>query len=147
MQAQQQAIKLVVWRLLRCNGSFLFFEGASHPMRVKRLQLQDFEKRSVAMFSAVLVGVALAGAARAQSPAVQPSAQPPATATQQPKLRLTTAQVQQAFQHIDSNQDGKLSRAEVSVFPRIDKHFERIDVNRDGQVSPAEFGEALQHAS
>ena len=118
-------------------------------MRVKRLQLQDFEKRSVAMFSAVLVGVALAGAARAQSPQTPATQQgtPPAAAQQQPKLRLTTAQVQQAFQHIDSNQDGKLSRAEVSVFPRIDKHFERIDVNRDGHVSPAEFGEALQHAS
>jgi hypothetical protein len=63
------------------------------------------------------------------------------------KVRLSVAQVQQAFHTIDTNHDGSISRAEVSAFPRIERHFERIDTNRDGTVSPAEFEQALQQTS
>ena len=117
-------------------------------MRAKQRQLSNFESRSVFLFATLLVGAALASTVRAQASPPAP-VQPTAASTQdgQSKLRLSTAQVQQAFQHMDKNKDGSLNRAEVSVFPRIEKHFERMDTNRDGKLSPSEFEEALQQAS
>lgn len=134
-------------------------------MHVKRRPLPDFEARSVALFSALLVGAVLAASARAQTtvpslpratrtvpsmpvtPHTTPTVPPAATRTSEAAPRLTVAQVQQAFQTIDANRDGAISRAEVSAFPRIERHFDRLDANRDGAVSPAEFEQALQQAS
>jgi hypothetical protein len=133
-------------------------------MQVKRRHIDDFEKRSVMLFATLLVGTALVASARAQ-PAAAPL--PAVTATSgatvpgtselsapakpvvdtASKLRLSAAQVQQAFQYVDTDHDGSLSRKEVGVFPRIERHFERIDTNHDGVISPAEFDEALQQAS
>lgn len=120
-------------------------------MRLKRQLIADFESRSVMLFSTVLTCTVLAASARVQ--AQVPAPVPAAAAVEavagdaQSKLRLSSAQVQQAFQHIDRNRDGRLSRAEVGIFPRVERHFERIDSNRDGSISPAEFEEALQQAS
>ena len=126
-------------------------------MKAKQRRMADFETNSVMLFSAVLVSLVLVGAAKAQSAAEIPPPITTANATApasgppskdaQAKMRLSSVQVQQAFQHIDTNRDGRLSRAEVSVFPRVERHFERIDANHDGSISPAEFEEALQHAS
>lgn len=118
-------------------------------MRAKKTELNNFESRSLLLFATVLVGAALATSVKAQTAAATTPVQPTAATSQdaQSKLRLSTAQVQQAFQHMDKNRDGSLSRAEVSVFPRIEKHFERMDTNRDGILSPSEFEEALQQAS
>ena len=120
-------------------------------MKARQRHIADFETRSVMLFSAALVSLILAGAAKAQTPAAMApmetaNAAVPASDAQA-RMRLSSAQVQQAFQHIDSNRDGRLTRAEVSVFPRVERHFERIDTNRDGTISPAEFEEALQQAS
>jgi hypothetical protein len=142
----------------------LFNFPAFHQMHVKtkRRTLPDFEARSVALFSALLVGAVLAAPGRAQTTApslpsvtrsvpsmpvttrTTPTVPPAASRTSEITPRLTVAQVQQAFQTIDANRDGALSRAEVSAFPRIERHFERLDANRDGTVSPAEFEQALQ---
>ena len=130
-------------------------------MKAKQRRMADFETRSVMLFSVALVSMVLAGAAKAQVPETQaPTTTANAAAlpndTQakefrqkdaQATMRLSSAQVQQAFQHIDTNRDGRLSRAEVTIFPRVERHFERIDVNRDDSISPAEFEEALQQAS
>ena len=111
-------------------------------MHVKRLSLADFETRSVALFSAFLVGAVLAATgSHAQTPAPSPSELTPRAP------RLTVAQVQQAFRTIDANRDGAISRAEAGAFPRIERHFGRMDNNDDGSVSPAEFAQALQQAS
>ena len=94
------------------------------------------------LVSTLVVGAALAWSSRAET--TNPDDKKPREVAQ---MRLSSAQVQQAFQHIDTNRDGSLSRAEVGVFPRIERHFERIDANRDGSISPAEFETALQQAS
>ncbi|HSV48027.1 MAG TPA: EF-hand domain-containing protein [Ramlibacter sp.] len=120
-------------------------------MRVKRRTLEDFEKRSVALFTTVLVGMMLVHSARAQTaPPSWPGTDNAGTHPVQDRsarMRLSSAQVQQAFQHIDHDKDGRLTRAELSVFPRVERVFERIDTNGDGTISPAEFEEALQQAS
>ena len=128
---QQQAKVLAQQAGLRCNAA----------MQLKRQTLDDFEARSVLLFATVLVGAALALPARGQTP---PPARP---ADKAAAMKLSTAQIQQAFQQIDSNHDGSLSRAEVAVFPRIERHFERIDADRDGKLSPREFEDALQQSS
>lgn len=40
---------------------------------------------------------------------------------------------------IDKNQDGMISRAEASGYPRLAKHFDLIDTNKDGQLSRDEM--------
>lgn len=106
-------------------------------MRANQQRLSDFQTRLLVLFSTLLVGLALAVSARAQG-------QPPDA---KPAMRLSSSQIQQAFQFMDRNRDGRLTRAEAGLFPRIERHFDRIDGNRDGSVSPAEFEEALQQSS
>lgn len=101
--------------------------------------------RRLALCSALLVGGALAWSV-AQAQAV-PAPTPQPTSDPTSKMRLSSAQVQQAFRYIDRDANGSLSRSEIAVFPRIEKHFERIDVDRDGVVSPTEFENAVQQAS
>lgn len=43
------------------------------------------------------------------------------------------------FKSADANQDGFLTRDELSRFPFIAREFQRIDSDRDGRLSPAEF--------
>lgn len=100
--------------------------------------------RRLALSSVLLVGAALAWtAAQAQTApaAPQPTSDPVS------KMRLSSAQVQQAFRFIDRDGSGNLSRSEIAVYPRIEKHFDRIDTDRDGTVSPDEFENAVQQAS
>lgn len=113
-------------------------------MRGQTRRLSAHPARTLMLVATLVVGAALAWSARAQSATPPPDDKRPREVAQ---MRLSSAQVQQAFQHIDSNRDGNLSRGEVGVFPRIERHFERIDANRDGTVSPAEFETALQQAS
>ncbi len=102
----------------------------------------------VLLSSLVLVGAALAWAsARAETPSVAPAQAAVPASSDASRMRLSSAQVQQAFRYIDRDGDGRLSRAEIAAFPRVEKHFERIDTDHDGTVSPAEFESALQQAS
>lgn len=39
---------------------------------------------------------------------------------------------------LDFNKDGKLSRAEVALFPRLSAAFDEADTDKDGYVSYAE---------
>ena len=87
---------------------------------------------------ALLVG----GAALAQAPA-----QPPAAG--QPTLRTDLANtIKQSFDEGDVNNDGFLSRAEVTtmsvkatekVVARMEQEFSALDTDKNGQVSLAEF--------
>jgi hypothetical protein len=88
---------------------------------------------------ALLVG----GAALAQAPA-----QPPAAAGQ-PTLRTDLANtIKQSFDEGDVNNDGFLSRPEIStmsvkatekVVARMEQEFSALDKDKNGQVSLAEF--------
>jgi len=105
-------------------------------------------RRQAAWLSLLLIGGAAAWQAKAQDIGrVLVPAETPAPRENNLRMRLSSVQVQQAFHHIDRNRDGQLTRMEVSVYPRIERHFDRIDADHDGQVSPAEFEQALQQAS
>ena len=67
---------------------------------------------------------------------------PSASAT--PATRKYAAQdVERAFNFLDSNRDGKISRAEAAGFKNIAKHFDAADVNKDNFLSKEEFDNAL----
>ena len=103
--------------------------------------------RQAALLTLLLLGGAAAWQAKAQAPTSEASAEAAAPRENNLRMRLSSVQVQQAFHHIDRDRNGQLSRPEVAVYPRIERHFERIDADRDGSVSPAEFEQALQQSS
>jgi hypothetical protein len=43
------------------------------------------------------------------------------------------------FKALDTNGDGRISRAEAQAAPALAAHFDQIDANKDGQVTPKEF--------
>lgn len=49
------------------------------------------------------------------------------------------------FQLLDFNKDGKLSRAEVALFPRLAAAFETADTDKDGFVSFEEVEVFTRH--
>jgi hypothetical protein len=80
---------------------------------------------TIITFYAILTGVTLF----AQQPA------PPATGG--------TFDVAAYFQRMDTNGDGKLSRAEVESYPRLKSGFDYFDANRDGGISLDEMKRAM----
>jgi len=54
---------------------------------------------------------------------------------------------QKKMQTIDNNRDGKISRDEADVHPRLAKRFERIDTDKDGFITPQEMKAAQAKAS
>ena len=43
------------------------------------------------------------------------------------------------FDRLDSNADGKLSRAEAAAYPELAQKFEQLDANKDGLLSRDEL--------
>ncbi|MEJ8292877.1 EF-hand domain-containing protein [Delftia acidovorans] len=74
-------------------------------------------------------------AARAQ--AAENAATEQATASPAP-LTKGEIKAQREFKMLDFNKDGKLSRAEVALFPRLSAAFDEADTDKDGYVSYAE---------
>ena len=74
-------------------------------------------------------------AARAQ--AAENAATEQATASPAP-LTKGEIKAQREFKMLDFNKDGKLSRTEVALFPRLAAAFDEADTDKDGYVSYAE---------
>ncbi len=120
---------------------------------VKKHSMPNFELRSVLLFSALAVGLAIASHA-------QGSPQP-LVATGTASAQMTTAgavdviasnkimnrEVDAAFNRADSNGDGKLSREEARHFPAIEPRFDQIDGNHDNFISRDEFMKAAGSGS
>jgi hypothetical protein len=50
------------------------------------------------------------------------------------------AQMQQRWNQLDANHDGKISREEAQQgAPKLAEHFDRLDANGDGQITPQEM--------
>ncbi|WP_284412809.1 EF-hand domain-containing protein [Acidovorax sp. SUPP3334] len=69
------------------------------------------------------------------------AAQPPAAAASAPAAKASEPlskgeiKAQKEFKMLDFNGDGKLSRSEVALFPRLANSFDDADTNHDGFVS------------
>ena len=45
----------------------------------------------------------------------------------------------QAFETIDANNDGKITRQEASAFSALEVTFDKVDSNKDGTLDAGEF--------
>ena len=59
--------------------------------------------------------------------------------------RYAAADLKRAFDFMDDNHDGKISRQEASRFRGVAKNFDRADANHDGFLSRDEFGKAMNY--
>lgn len=103
-------------------------------MRFQRSFTTAFEARSVALFTALLLGSA---AASAQSTA-QPMTNPPAATA--PAAGASA----EAFKRADANGDQRLSRDEAKQLPAVAQNFDRLDSDKDGSISLAEFEKGVK---
>ncbi|WCM89280.1 EF-hand domain-containing protein [Acidovorax sp. NCPPB 3576] len=87
--------------------------------------------RAIALFSLLAIGLAFSAVA----------ATPPAAAASAPQAKASAPlskgeiKAQKEFKMLDFNGDGKLSRSEVALFPRLANAFDDADTNHDGFVS------------
>jgi Ca2+-binding EF-hand superfamily protein len=51
--------------------------------------------------------------------------------------------VDDVFARLDTDKDGKLSKAEASKGPRMSKNFDTVDADHDGFVTKAELSAAM----
>lgn len=102
---------------------------------------------AMALFAMRTQAQTLGPAAPAPVQAVsQAQATPPATTTAPttPAARKYAAQdIERAFNFLDANRDGKISRAEAAGFRNVAKHFDAADTNKDNLLSREEFENAL----
>ncbi|WP_255593412.1 EF-hand domain-containing protein [Acidovorax sp. sic0104] len=106
------------------------------PTRISRPTLESLA--SAAVVAAALCGNAFAqqpAPAKAPAPAANPFAVPDES---QPGLSKGEVKAIREFKMLDFNGDGKLSRSEVKLFPRLAAAFDDADTDHDGFASYAE---------
>ena len=54
-----------------------------------------------------------------------------------------TKRVDDAFAKLDTDKDGKISKAEAAKGPRLSKNFDQVDADHDGFVTKAEMTTAM----
>jgi hypothetical protein len=99
-------------------------------------------------------GVALFGlraqAQTATTPAAaasQTQAEPPATtASATPAAKYSAKDLERAFNFMDANKDGKISRDEAASFRNVAKYFDEADTDKDQMLSPEEFENAMNRS-
>lgn len=92
------------------------------------------------------VAVLLSLPAQAQNPQAAASVLP-ASATQAETAvpRYSTQNLERAFNFMDSNGDGQLTREEAARFRGVTKYFDRADTDGDGLLSRDEFDKAMNY--
>lgn len=99
----------------------------------------------VASVVIALVASAVLVAVMANAQAVEPkvTAAPPAVPTTSSTVRYSAKDIDRAFNFMDANQDGIISRKEAASFRNVAKYFDQADTNKDNALSHAEFSSAL----
>lgn len=101
-------------------------------------------KKQACLVSALAAMAVLATAVHAQSAQQAPAAAAADEATVTAAApRYAAKDIERAFAFIDSNKDGKLSRAEAAGFRGVAKYFDEADTNKDSTLSREEFHSAL----
>ena len=77
-------------------------------------------------------------AARAQAAETADKASTGQASASPAPLTKGEIKAQREFKRLDFNKDGKLSRTEVALFPRLAAAFDEADTDKDGYVSYAE---------
>lgn len=85
--------------------------------------------------SAAAALFAMAAQAQTAEPAL------PASAPQ-----YSAQDLERAFNFMDANKDGKISREEAASFRNVAKHFDEADTDKDGALSKDEFANAMNRA-
>ena len=97
--------------------------------------------------SAALALVLTTGAALAQSPAPAPGAPAPSVSAPAPKTATTTPAVKAdpandaKFKSLDKNANGVIEGSELSA---VTAELAKIDTDKDGKISRAEFDVAIK---
>lgn len=99
---------------------------------------------------ALLLSVSMAAAllamnAQAQAIDTPAPAAPEIPAAQAPASRYDASDLERAFNFMDSNHDGKLSREEAAGFRGVARHFDQADTDRDNFLSRDEFDKAMNY--
>ena len=68
-----------------------------------------------------------------------------ALAAQAPAPRYAAGDLKQAFDFMDANHDGRVSREEAAGFRGVARHFDRADADKDGFLSRSEFEAAMNY--
>ena len=90
------------------------------------------------------------GSAHAQSTQGVSAPEPAASATSAsqtpaPAPRYTASNLERAFNFMDANHDGQVSREEAAGFRGVARHFDQADTNHDGFLSREEFDAAMNY--
>ncbi|MEP6965943.1 MAG: EF-hand domain-containing protein [Polaromonas sp.] len=111
--------------------------------------MPNFELRSVLLFSALAMGMAIASHAQSWQPS--PGVDTGSGAARMARAdtvevmaanQISNRQLDAAFNRADTNGDGRLSREEARHFPAIEPGFDQLDLNHDHFISRDEFMKA-----
>lgn len=108
-----------------------------------RHSVPRFELCSVIVLATFAMGTA--SATRAQGAVPSTGGALMAAAGAVPAGKVTSMELDAAFNRADVNRDGKLSRAETEHFPMVAQRFEQTDSNHDSFISREEFNKAASN--
>lgn len=131
------------------NSPAVIHRDSKTAAQAAKYFIPNFELHSVLLVAVVVMAMASA-AAHAQSPAPAAAERnsPPSQMSPQvsagnagaiPANKVTSKDVDAAFDRADTNRDGKLDRREAEHFPAVAQRFDQIDSNKDGYVSREEL--------
>lgn len=84
----------------------------------------------------------VAGAFAQSASAPEQSTQPQSTQPTQPAPSSQPAQQGASFESLDTNGDGKISRAEAAANSNVSAQFDKYDQNGDGYIERSEVNSA-----
>jgi hypothetical protein len=122
-------------------------ESMSDSPFKKPMTLTDAQRHTARTLLALTAASLLTLGAQAQTatPAAPAASQadtaPAPAAASAPKYSATD--IERAFNFMDANKDGKISREEAAGFRGVARHFDEADTNKDGFLSREEFESAL----
>ena len=120
--------------------------GLSHfkPMNFSKAnQAPSLAARARLLTLSAAAALLAMGSAHGQPPTPQA---PAPVAAEAPAPRYTASKLEFAFNYMDGDRDGKISRAEAAGFRGVAKHFDEADADHDNFLSRGEFDAAMNHA-